>query len=314
MKEKISKFIKENKLLVTLIALVLVAAIVALSIFVAGKNNKPVNGPTPSEPTSSEQGGNDSSSDSSSSTPSEPVKVELTMDELYAKFNAKIDIDDNFFMDSLEYSGYNLKKHRADGEMWNYILAAQKRGRGWLSNITYGGGCSGYETTADGKPDLEAFADGGLVCASYISYVYYNYLGNVEGIDVSGVQKAEDPLLAHSWYTVAKQWIADGYAKEIKYYAGKKGAYIDFRPEEQVPIGSLIVFQDERNQNGHSTHVALYAGYKNNYHWVYHVGNENGPEFCAIERMSCGPDPQAMLMVISTPTQIVEGILEKMGE
>ena len=37
--------------------------------------------------------------------------------------------------------------------MWYYLLASQKRGRGWLSNITYAGGSTGYETTEEGVPE-----------------------------------------------------------------------------------------------------------------------------------------------------------------
>ena len=51
-------------------------------------------------------------------------------------------------------------------------------------------------------------------------------------------------------------------------------------------------------------HVSIYAGYKAGYHWVYHVGNDNGPEFCAMERFCYGPDPVWPLAVISTPTNI----------
>ena len=62
------------------------------------------------------------------------------------KNNLKMNINDNVFMDSLIYTGYNIKKHRRDNLMWVYVLASQKRGKGWLSDIGYGGGSSGYET------------------------------------------------------------------------------------------------------------------------------------------------------------------------
>ena len=47
------------------------------------------------------------------------------------QYNTNLNIEDNVFMDSLIYTGYNMKKHRADGLMWVYILA--KRAKGWLS-------------------------------------------------------------------------------------------------------------------------------------------------------------------------------------
>lgn len=314
--KKIAKFITENKLLVTLIALVLVAAIIALSISLAGKPDKPVDTPTPSVPVSSEQ--------SSSETPSDtPVVKPISMDELYKQYNEKMDMDKNPFMDSLEYTGYNLAKHRADGEMWNYVLASTKKGRGWLSKISYDydGGTTGYEVNEEGKPDIEFFEKNDMVCATYISYVYFNYMGNFMGIDVSNIEKPEKPELANSWYHTAKRWVEAGYSKQITYDAKIVSERIVFKEHEEIPIGSLIFFKSryEDIRPGESTHVAIYAGYKNGNHWVYHVGNDNGPEFCSIQRMCCNSVPgardgQFMMGVFTTPTYIAQGILDKMGE
>ena len=61
---------------------------------------------------------------------------------------------------------------------------------------------------------------------------------------------------------------------------------------------------DARNRSDFCSHVSIYAGYKNGYHWVYHVGNANGPEFCAMERMHFGPDPQWPINIITTPKNL----------
>ncbi len=220
------------------------------------------------------------------------------------KFNTNVDIENNVFLDSLVYTGYNLKKHRADGNMWVYILASRKRGLGYLSKIGYAGGSSGYETI-NGKPNIAAFERGGLVCASYVTYVYFNYLPNVAGIDTSSLTKPVKSYSAHDWYIAAKDWIKKGYSKSISFKASKTSAgFINFKPATEIPIGSIMVFQDARKRTDHGSHVAVYAGYKNGYNWVFHVGNDNGPEFCAVERMHFGPDPQWPLMVISTPSNI----------
>lgn len=220
------------------------------------------------------------------------------------KFNTNVDIENNVFLDSLVYTGYNLAKHRADGNMWVYILASKKRGLGYLSKIGYAGGSSGYETL-NGKPNIAAFERGGLVCASYVTYVYFNYLPNVAGIDTSSLTRPVRSYSAHDWYIAAKDWIKKGYSKSISFKASKTSAgFINFKPSEEIPIGSIMVFQDARSRTDHGSHVAVYAGYKNGYNWVFHVGNENGPEFCAVERMHFGPDPQWPLMVISTPSNI----------
>lgn len=223
-------------------------------------------------------------------------------------FSNDIDIEDNVFMDSLIYTGYNITKHRQDGLMWTYILASQKRGKGWLSKIGYGGGCSGYETDAAGKPNIARFERGGLVCASFVTYVYFNYLPNVAGINTNYLAKPADPTKAHQWYLAAKQWVASGYSRQIGFtassYRSGSGYAINFKPSEQIPIGSIMLFRDYNNKADRGSHVCVYAGYKNGHNWVYHVGNSNGPEFCSVERMGYGPDPQYPLAVITTPSNL----------
>lgn len=220
------------------------------------------------------------------------------------KYNTNSNIDDNIFMDALIYTGYNIEKHRADGKMWQYILSANKRGLGYLSKISYGGGSSGYETL-NGKPDIKYFEKHGLVCASYVTYVYFNYLPNVAGIDTSALPKPTRPTSANDWYSALKQWVNKGYSKKITFTATKTSAgFINFKPSENIPIGSVIVFCDSRNRSDYGSHVAIYAGYKNNYNWIFHVGNKNGPEFCAVERMNFGHDPQWPIAVIAPPSNI----------
>jgi len=221
------------------------------------------------------------------------------------KYNSNVDINDNVFLDSMVYTGYNLKKHIADGNMWKYILASRKRGLGYLSDIRYAGGSSGYETTSSGKPDIKAFERKGLVCASYVTYVYFNYLPNVAGIDTSSLTRPKRSYSANDWYIAAKDWVKKGYATTISFSASKTSSgFINFKPNKSIPIGSIMAFCDARNRSDHCSHVAIYAGYKNGYNWVYHVGNDNGPEFCAVERMHFGPDPQWPIKVITTPTNI----------
>lgn len=220
------------------------------------------------------------------------------------QYNTNLDIEDNVFMDSLIYTGYNMKKHRADGKMWQYILAKYKRGYGWLSNITYAGGSTGLETK-NGKPDIKYFERNGLVCASFATYVYFNYLPNVAGIDTSSLPRPENTKLADSWYKAVQQWVKKGYSKTIDFTASiDSSRYIVFKPKEEIPIGSIIIFRPYSSNAKVGSHVVVYAGYKNGFHWVYHVGTKNGPEMCAVERMLYGPEPQWPLMVVTTPSNI----------
>ena len=226
-------------------------------------------------------------------------------------YNSNMSPDNNVFLDALEYTGYNLTANRNSGLMWasgnNYVLCSRKRGLGWLSNITYGGGCSGYETTDAGIPNIHRFEQGGLVCASYVTYVYFNYLPNIAGIDTASLARPERSYDANCWYIAGKQWVDSGFSRYIDFTANDGGSInrdITFNSAEDIPIGSRICLQDWYNRNGHCTHICIYAGYVNGYHWVTHVGNENGPEFCAIERMNRNPHPQWPLAIITTPSNI----------
>lgn len=243
---------------------------------------------------------------SSAPAPSAPTQ---TITSGY-KYNTNTNIENNIFMDSLVYTGYKLDYHRSLGKMWTYIPAASKRGMGILSNISYDydGGTSGYETDANGKPDIAFFEKGDLVCASYVTYVYFNYLPNVAGIDTSSLTRPNKSYSANDWYIAAKDWINKGYSSAIPFTASKDSTgWIHYKSSADIPIGSVVFFKNYGSSADYASHVAIYAGYKNGYNWLFHVGNDNGPEMCAIERMWYGPDPQWPLMVVSTPSNIRMG-------
>ena len=248
---------------------------------------------------------------SSEATPSTPVITPSVNTEY--NYNSSMSVDNNVFLDALEYTGYNLTAQRNSGKMWasgsSYVLCSQKRGLGWLSNITYDdyGRSSGYETNVHGAPDIAYFESKGLVCASYATYVYFNYLPNVAGIDTSMLVRPEKSVLANDWYLAGQKWVEAGYSRYIGFDANDGGSIyrdIDFNPHEEIPIGSLILLCDWYNRSQWCSHICIYAGEANGYHWVTHVGNENGPEFCAIERMNRNPHPQWPIAVITTPSNI----------
>lgn len=227
------------------------------------------------------------------------------------KYNSNMNVNDNVFLDALVYTGYNIQAQRNSGLMWasgnNYVLCSRKRGLGWLSGITYGGGCTGYETDTDGRPNIRRFEKGGLVCASYVTYVYFNYLPNVAGIDTSVLTRPERSYDANSWYIAANSWVNSGYSRYIDFKTNDGGSInrdISFSSAEEIPIGSIICLEDWYKRDGHCSHVSIYAGFSGGYHWVTHVGNANGPEFCAIERMNRKPDPQWPLKIITPPSNI----------
>lgn len=224
------------------------------------------------------------------------------------KPNSSADINDNVFLDALEYTGYNLAKHRADGNMWVFILGKYKQGLGYLSGLGYDYGKStGYETNAQGKPDIAGFKKrGGLVCASYLTYVYFNYLPNVAGIDTSHLTRPEYPCSAQSWRLAANDWVKKGYSRKISFTASRySSGVVKFTPSETIPVGSIVVFKVYgASDSSAARHVTIYAGYAGGYHWLTHVGNERGPEMITIENMGFGSTPEIPVEVITCPINL----------
>jgi len=241
--------------------------------------------------------------------PEETVEFQLPeIDTEYLQTDIFTTVDNNIFMDSLIYTGYNMDKHRADGRMWEYILSANKRGLGYLSDISYGGGSSGYETNADGKPDIAYFEKGNLVCASYVTYVFFNYLPNVAGIDTSALTRPAKSINAHSFYVAAQDWVEKGYCEYIDFdyqVLGPIGnGFIEFQSSREIPIGSLVILANPKESMTAGSHVTIYAGHVNGYDWLYHVGTKNGPEMTAIQRMNFGPNARWPIAVITPPNII----------
>lgn len=231
----------------------------------------------------------------------------VTVTKSPSKYNSNLNIDDNVFLDALEYAGYKLQKHRDDGMMWVFIHGKNKRAMGYLSDMGYSPIPSGYETNSLGDPDIARITkNGGLVCASYVTYVYFNYLPNVAGIDMSGIPRPTNPRLAQSWRLTAEKWVEMGLSRKINFKAhiNSDGSGW-FEPEEDVPIGSIMVYKMASASNSaNARHVGIYAGCKGGYHWMTHVGNERGPEMITVERMGYSSTREIVMEVITPPVPL----------
>lgn len=202
---------------------------------------------------------------------------------------------DNIYLDALTYTGYKTDAQKADGSIFKtYSGNAPASVR---SGIGYGTGPSGLETVAaDNKtgkaPDIAKFKNGGLCCASYVSYVYYNYLPNIARMDVSKIPQPANPRSPISYNSAVENWVRSGGARRIAFTQGTNS----FTPSEEIPIGSLIIFKHKTT--GEIAHLALYAGYYAGKHFVTHVGNERGPEISTVEGMSKGSYPEVVTQVV----------------
>ena len=202
---------------------------------------------------------------------------------------------DNIYLDALTYTGYKTDAQKADGSIFKtYSGNAPASVR---SGIGYGTGPSGLETVAaDNKtgkaPDIARFKANGLCCASYVSYVYYNYLPNIARMDVSKIPCPQNPRSPVSYNTAVDGWVANGGARRIAFTQSANS----FTPSEEIPIGSIIIFKHK--STGAVAHIAIYAGAYNGKHFVTHVGNARGPEISTVEGMSKGSYPEVVTQVV----------------
>lgn len=315
--KRIARFLSGNKFAVITVAAVVVVTTAVLISFWCKGPDAPQDEASASLPTETTATPTESTAPTEETVPEEPIVFpeELFAFQLpdnpntsYLQTDIYSTIDNNIFFDSLVYTGYNITKHRADGMMWEFVPAASKRGLGYLSKISYGGGCSGYETDDNGLPNIPRFEQGDLVCASFVTYVYFNYLPNVAGIDTSSLTRPTNSVSADSWYNAAKDWVAKGYSEyipfEYKVLGPLGNSFISFTPSREIPIGSIVIFCNPKTSMVHGSHVTVYAGKANGYDWLYHVGNNNGPEFCAVQRMNFGPNARWPIAVITPPSHI----------
>lgn len=216
---------------------------------------------------------------------------------------------DNVFLDALAYTGFSVQAMKDNGTIFktygNQIPSSIR------SNISYGTGPSGLETVAGNTvsglvPNIARYEANGLCCASYVSYVYFNYLPNVAGIDTSRTPCPSNSRAAVAYYEQGNNWVAAGTARRISFTQKANGT--NFTPSEKIPIGSLICY--ETISTGRVSHVAIYAGYYNGNHFVTHVGNDNGPTISVVDNSTKGNDPQRVVSVIAPEFVEQNGMIE----
>ncbi len=217
---------------------------------------------------------------------------------------------DNVYLDALEYTGYDVQGLKDDGQIFKKYgsMVADII----FSNISYDSSFAneGTETVADsstvsGKaPNLARFEEYGLCCASYCSYVYFNYLPNIAGVDTSDYIRPTNLKSSGAWSTAAEKWVESGLAREIKFKQSSDGK--TFTADEEIPIGSLIVF----TASGKVSHVGLYAGKYNGKNFITHVGNSRGPEIIALEGLMKNGVAELVSSVIVPEVIEENGVIE----
>lgn len=217
---------------------------------------------------------------------------------------------DNVYLDALAYTGYDVQELKDNGQIFKKYgsMVADSI----LSDISYDTGFAneGTETVSDsstvsGKaPNLARFEKYGLCCASYCSYVYFNYLPNIAGINTSDYIRPTNLKSSGAWSTAAQKWVDSGLAREIEFTQSSDGK--TFTADEEIPIGSLIVF----NASGKVSHVGLYAGKYNGKNFITHVGNSRGPEIITLEGLSKNGSAELVSSVIVPEIIEENGVIE----
>lgn len=216
---------------------------------------------------------------------------------------------DNVFLDALAYTGFDVQAMKNNGTIYktygNQVPASIR------SNISYDIGPSGLETVAGNTvsgvaPNIAKYESSGLCCASYVSYVYFNYLPHVAGVDTSSTPCPSNPRLAAAYYEQGNNWVNAGTARKITFTTDSDG--LNFTPSEEIPIGSLICY--ESISTGRISHVAIYAGYYDGKHFVTHVGNENGPTISIVDNSAKGNEPKKVALVVVPEFVEENGVIE----
>lgn len=187
---------------------------------------------------------------------------------------------DNPFLNALEYTGYDVQKQISNGTIYKQY-GSSGTPKSVTSNIPYSlnAMANGLETTSSGKPNIKYFEKYGLCCGSYVSYVYYNYLPNVEGIDTSYLSQPYNKCSVEGWESAIRNWLDNGTGKNISFTQSSNGS---IKTSYDIPIGSVVIFKS----NGYRyAHVALYAGCYNGKHFITHCGGDEGPCIQAIESL-----------------------------
>lgn len=182
-------------------------------------------------------------------------------------------VNSNVFLEALKYTGYDISQFTANGKYGSSVSSS------YLSGIGYNtAGATGLETK-NGKPDISTFESKGLCCASYATYVYFNYLPNIADVDTSFLTRPSNPRSTTSWHDACEKWVSSGNAKKITLNISTAPGSSGLSKLKDVPLGAVLIF---KNSSGYQ-HTGIYAGMKNGHYFQTNVGNSRGPEVNLID-------------------------------
>ncbi len=203
---------------------------------------------------------------------------------------------------AMSYIGFDIQWLKDNQKLYDYYYTGSRTQQNapWvLTGIRYSdtGAGTGLNTRADsstptGKaPDIAAFHSTGMDCGDFIAYYYGNYLKNIEGYDVSLLQNALSQVGGYRMddsiglEKACKKLAEEGKIRSYTYpLAEVQDGTADLDTMyKTLKIGTLVQFA---NNSYGIAHWGVYAGTYNGYHFMFHVGNDRGPELTCIEFMA----------------------------
>lgn len=205
------------------------------------------------------------------------------------------ELTDNSVLRAMSWLGYDVNGQIANGDLYS-VYGAFELSEKYRSKIFYDEkgvyGLEGNDTVSDptsptGKsPALDKFKKRGLICASFTTYYYLNYLPNVEGIDMSWMQQAFDRYISGGYhYRAVLTW--DLAFKDLANQGKvtKIGTSAENVDRTKLATGDLVLFS---STDYRYSHVAIYLGSVRGEDYVVHCAYKRGVE---INTLSAIADP-----------------------
>lgn len=232
---------------------------------------------------------------------------------------------DNPALRSLEYLGYNLDQQKEDGTLYvlygydteqympdPYIEYPDDTGcdgtyKDWVGK----GKTGGYKYTSKTglAPIVSYFQKHGFVCAAYFGYYIWNYLPNIEGVDLGAFADYKDYTSYNIqsvkyWWKVLEAASKNADTKVTKLYTAPFDVEED--PGEEVLDtflpGDLLIFGTSKADGTEVySHCTIYAGEYGGRHWVIQSSDScyTGPHIYPFDTASEGGDYKSPSHLVS---------------
>lgn len=207
------------------------------------------------------------------------------------------DLDGNLVIDALTYLDYDLEGLNDAGllfQRWSGDYVAP-----YLSPVKWASsGLTGRETTAATSsdksatglvPNVSLFEKKGFDCGAFVTYFYYNYLLNIEGMD-NELASLKQYLPSGScdpdtWVTALNKMVSAGTAEKVAdISSSKNSAAVSDDVWNSLTAGDILIF---RNETYDHAHIGIFVGMydcrdQGKVAWMTHQSSSKGACFVPV--------------------------------